>query len=29
MLADDTSGRGHKTRVIGGRPRDSVMIPLK
>ena len=29
MLADDTTGRGHKTRVIGGRPRDSVMIPLK
>jgi hypothetical protein len=29
MLADDTSGRGHKTRVVGGRPRDSVMIPLK
>jgi hypothetical protein len=29
MLADDTTGRGHKTRVIGGRPRDSVMITLK
>ena len=29
MLADDTTGRGHKTRVVGNRPRDSVMIPLK
>jgi hypothetical protein len=29
MLADDTSGRGHMTRVVGGRPRDCVMISLK
>jgi hypothetical protein len=29
MLADDTTGRGHITRVVGGRPRDCVMIPLK
>lgn len=29
MLADDTTGRGHMTRVVGGRPRDCVMIPLK
>jgi hypothetical protein len=29
MLADDTSGRGHITRVIGNRPRTYVMIPLK
>ncbi|HEX2229389.1 MAG TPA: hypothetical protein VHM64_19820 [Candidatus Binatia bacterium] len=29
MLADDTSGHGHITRVVGGRPRDCVMIPLK
>ena len=29
MLADDTTGRGHITRVIGGQPRDCIMIPLK
>jgi len=29
MLADDTSGRGHITRVVGGRPRHYVFIPLK
>ena len=29
MLADDTSGRGHITRVIGNKPRTYVMIPLK
>jgi hypothetical protein len=29
MLADDTSGRGHITRVVGGQPRVYVMIPLK
>jgi hypothetical protein len=28
MLADDTTGRGHITRVVGGQPRDCVMIPL-
>ena len=27
MLAEDTSGRGHITRVVGGRPRDYVFIP--
>lgn len=29
MLAEDTTGRGHITRVIGGRPRDYAFIPLK
>lgn len=29
MLAEDTTGRGHITRVVGGRPRDYVFIPLK
>src|SRR5262245_34712834 len=29
MLADDTTGHGHMTRVIGGQPRDCIMIPLK
>ena len=29
MLAEDTTGRGHITRVVGGQPRDSVMIPLE
>ena len=29
MLADDTTGRGHMTRVVGGQPRDCVLIPLK
>jgi hypothetical protein len=29
MLAEDTTGRGHITRVIGGQPRDYVFIPLK
>ena len=29
MLADDTSGRGHITRVVGNQPRHFVMIPLK
>ena len=29
MLADDTTGRGHITRVVGGQPRVYVMIPLK
>ena len=29
MLADDTTGHGHITRVIGGQPRDCIMIPLK
>jgi hypothetical protein len=29
MLADDTTGRGHITRVVGGRPRDYAFIPLK
>ena len=29
MLADDTTGRGHITRVVGNQPRTYVMIPLK
>jgi hypothetical protein len=29
MLADDTTGHGHITRVVGGQPRRYVMIPLK
>jgi len=29
MLADDTTGRGHITRVVGNQPRIYVMIPLK
>lgn len=29
MLAEDTTGRGHITRVVGGQPRDNLMIPLK
>jgi hypothetical protein len=28
MLAEDTSGRGHITRVIGNQPRQYVFIPL-
>jgi hypothetical protein len=29
MLAHDTTGRGHITRVVGDQPRLYVMIPLK
>ena len=29
MLADDTTGHGHITRVVGNQPRTYVMIPLK
>jgi hypothetical protein len=29
MLADDTTGRGHITRVVGGQPRQYLFIPLK
>jgi hypothetical protein len=29
MLADDTTGHGHITRVVGGQTRHYVMIPLK
>lgn len=29
MLAEDTTGRGHITRVVGDRPRHYVFIPLK
>jgi hypothetical protein len=29
MLAEDTTGRGHITRVVGGRPRHYAFIPLK
>jgi len=29
MLADDTTGRGHISRVVGGETRRFVMIPVK
>ncbi len=29
MLAEDTTGRGHITRVVGGKPRHYLFIPLK
>ena len=29
MLADDTTGRGHITRVVGNQPRTYMMIPVK
>jgi uncharacterized cupin superfamily protein len=29
MLADDTTGRGHITRVVGNQPRLYVAIPVK
>ena len=29
MLAEDTTGRGHITRVVGGLPRHYLFIPLK
>ena len=29
MLADDTTGRGHISRVVGGQKRRFVMIPIK
>jgi quercetin dioxygenase-like cupin family protein len=29
MLAEDTTGRGHMTRVVGDQPRHCVFIPLK
>lgn len=29
MLAEDLTGRGHKTRVVGGQPRHYLFIPLK
>ena len=29
MLAEDTTGHGHITRVVGGQPRNYVFIPLK
>ncbi len=28
MLADDTTGRGHTTRVVGNEPRVSIVIPV-
>jgi len=28
MLAEDTTGRGHITRVVGGQPREYMFIPL-
>jgi len=29
MLAEDTTGRGHITRVVGGQPRLYAFIPVK
>ena len=29
MLAEDTTGHGHMTRVVGDQPRHYVFIPLK
>jgi hypothetical protein len=29
MLAEDTTGHGHITRVVGNQPRIYVTIPLK
>jgi len=29
MLAEDTTGRGHITRVVGSEPRQYAFIPLK
>jgi hypothetical protein len=29
MLAEDTTGRGHITRVVGGQPRHYAFIPLE
>jgi len=29
MLAEDTTGHGHITRVVGGQPRHYLFIPLK
>ena len=29
MLAEDTTGHGHITRVVGGQPRHYAFIPLK
>lgn len=29
MLAEDTTGRGHLTRVVGDQPRHYVFIPLQ
>jgi hypothetical protein len=29
MLADDTTGRGHITRVVSDQPRIYIMIPVK
>ena len=28
MLADDTAGKGHITRAVGGQERVSIFIPL-
>jgi len=28
LLADDLTGRGHSVRVVGNRPRVSIVIPL-
>ena len=28
MLADDLTGKGHTTRVVGNQPRISVTVPL-
>jgi hypothetical protein len=28
MLAEDLTGKGHTTRIVGGEPRVSASIPL-
>jgi quercetin dioxygenase-like cupin family protein len=28
LLADDTTGRGHQTRVVGDQPRNAFVVPL-
>ncbi|MBD3646647.1 MAG: hypothetical protein HUJ31_04145, partial [Pseudomonadales bacterium] len=28
LLAEDTTGRGHKSKAVNGEPRQSLFIPL-
>jgi hypothetical protein len=28
LLAEDTTGQGHKSQAVGGRPRDCLFIPI-
>jgi hypothetical protein len=28
LMAEDTSGKGHKSKAVGGKPRQCVVIPL-